>query len=185
MYMLSGGAVEWSCHLRHYGRMPLCQNPFQLEWCSNAPDPPLALESCPLLSSQVSCGYCLCGPRRSCCAGSTGGNSRNGVWWKGVCPLTHQEAAGSWGMCARPFLDDPLLWVLMVGLVSSDSWDTGLMRLNLWFLTHLNPSSLSLCPDHRSCHVSLACKFCLSAKGIPTSSWLWNPSSSRISWVVF
>lgn len=50
-------------------------------------------------------------------------------------PISKQQVPGEPG--ARPFLGDPPLWVLMVELVNSDSWDTGLMGLNLWLLTHL------------------------------------------------
>lgn len=50
-------------------------------------------------------------------------------------PTRKQQFCGETG--ARLFLDDLLLWVLMVGLVSSDNWHIRLMRLNSWFLTHL------------------------------------------------
>lgn len=170
--------MRWSYHLWHHGWTPLSE--FQPDWMIQPPPRALtglrAVPLCPYRQAAVlTCVTHVCPaalaplqrvPKTEC--------GREGSV---PSPTREQQFCGGTG--TRLFLDDLPLWVLMVGLVSSNSWHIRLMRLNLWYLIHLWTQivlAFVLTTDHTM--LTSLINFALYSKGIFTFSWPWNPFSS-------
>lgn len=137
---LAEGPKGWSYHLWHYGWTPLSQNPTPDPYDPHNLPGSVGLRELPQLSPEAGCSPHLFGSLRCCCPGSAG---EPFIWKWDVIERGSPCGSGNSGLVVDPELNHSwttrfceFQWLEhMLRLVRSKSWNTGLMRLNLWFLT--------------------------------------------------